>query len=822
MLSDLKFALRQLAASPGFTAVAVLSLALGIGANTTVLCWVENILLRPLPGVGRQDELVVITTSYGERMWDTVSLPDLRDAAALTDVFAGITGSQQTPACLTVDRQSAWHYGQIVTANFFEMLGVKPILGRTFLPEEDQKPGGHPVLVISEHLWRVRFDADPRVIGKVVDLNRHAFTIVGVVPANFHGDVTGLRCDFWAPVMMHREVAYAGVDANQVLSRPARWHHTYARLRPGVSVAQARAALTTLSRQLEQAYPNTNRGIRLHAWPFWNSTYGAQAMFRPVLGLLLVVSVGVLLIVTANVANLLLARATSRQKEIAIRLAVGAGRARLIRQLLTESLVLALLGGALGVLLAYWSVDLFALFVPKTPLPVAVELHIHAATLLATLGLTVAVGIIFGLVPALQASRPRVNDVLKEGGRSSAGGATPHRARSSLVIAEVALALVLLVGAGLCLRGLAHSRGIDPGLDPKGTLLAGLRIGMNGYNRDTAPAFYRTLREQIATLPGVESVALASWFPLGFEDTGSNNAAIPGQLTPIGTQLSFRTAIVSPGYFATLRIPLVAGRDFTNRDDSAAPLVAIINETMAQRFWPGQDAVGRVFKNDGRETTVVGVAQTGKYRALNDAPECFFYVPNAQAPWALDLGLCVRIAAGPSGTNDQQRVDALADVLRRKIRSIDPNVEIWQTLPFLDYIEAALMSQKIASSLLTLLSAVALALAAMGVYAVMAYAVSQRTQEFGVRIALGATPRDILWQITRQGLVLTASGVAIGLGLAFGLSRLLANFLYGVSPFDPATFIGVPLVLALVALLACWLPARRATRINPVEALRSE
>jgi predicted permease len=822
MLSDLRYALRQLAKSPGFTAVVVLSLALGIGANTTVFCWVENILLRPLPGVARQDELVVITTGYGERMWDTLSLPDLRDAAALTDIFSGISGSQQTPACLTADGQSGWLYGQIVTANFFEVFGVKPILGRTFLPEEDQKPGGHPVLVIGEHLWRRRFNADPHIVGKVVDLNRHAFTIVGVAPAGFHGDITGLRCDFWAPVMMHREVAFAGVDANQVLNRAARWHHTYGRLRPGVNVTQVRTALTTLSLRLEQSLPSTNRNVRLQAWPFWNSTYGAQKIFRPVLGLLLVVSVGVLLIVTANVANLLLARATSRQKEIAIRLAVGAGRARLIRLLLTESLLLALLGGALGVLLAHWLVDLFVLFVPKTPLPVAVELHLHPGTLLATLGITIFAGLVFGLVPALQTLRPRVNDVLKEGGRSSAGGAMHHRARSLLVVAEVALALVLLVSAGLCLRGLGHSRRVDPGLDPNGVLLAGLRIGMNGYNRDTAPAFYRTLRERLAAMPGVESVALASWFPLGFEDTGSNNVSIPGQPTPAGIQHSFRTAIVSPGYFATLRIPLVAGRDFTERDDTKAPRVAIINETMAQRFWPGQDAVGRIFRNDGSETTVVGVARAGKYRALNDAPECFFYVPNTQAPWALDLGLCVRMAAGSSGSAGAPRVDVSTEPLRRLIHSIDPNVEVWQTLPFIDYVEAALMPQRIASSLLVVMSSVALVLAAMGVYAVMAYAVSQRTQEFGVRIALGATPRHVLCQVTRQGLTLAAIGIAAGLVLAGGGTRLLVSFLYGVSPFDPATFCGVSLLLAGIAALASYLPARRATQVNPVKALRAE
>jgi predicted permease len=813
-MQDLKYAIRQLAKSPLFTVVAVFSLALGIGANATVLCWIENLLLRPLPGVARQEELVILTTSNGDRMGDTLSLADLRDAAGLKDIFSGIVGSQQTPACLTVDQEPEWIYGQIVTANFFDVFGVPPLLGRTFLPEEDQQPGGHPVLVIGENLWRRRFGGDPGVIGRVVDLNRHAFTIVGVAPATFRGDVTALSCEFWAPAMMHREVAYSGIDANQILQRTARWHHTYARLQPGVSVAQAQAALTTLSAQLEQTYPDTNRDIRLHAWALWNSTYGAQKIFRPVLGLLLAVSLGVLLVVTANVANLLLARATGRQKEIAIRLAVGAGRARLVRQFLTESLVLALFGGALGVLLSYWMVDWFTLFIPKTYLPVAVARSLDGRTLAATVALTLIAGLIFGLVPALQASRPQLNGALKENGRLSGGGASHHRARHALVIAEVALALVLLVSAGLCLQGLRRSRQVDPGLDPHGVLLAGLRVGMNGYTRETAPAFYRTLRERVAAMPGVESVALANWFPLGFEDTGSDGVEIPGQPRRTGESLNFRTAIVSPGYFSTLRIPLAAGRDFTDRDDAQASRVAIINDTMARRFWPGRDAVGRTFKRDGRDITVIGVAQTGKYRALNDAPECFFYLPNAQATWNLDLGLCLRVSHGEPA--------ALAKELRSEIHTIDPNVEVWRTLPLTAYIEAALMPQKIASDLLLMLSVVALTLAALGVYAVMSYAVSQRTQEFGVRMALGAQPGDVLRQVLRQGLTLAAVGIAAGLALALAVTHLLAGFLYGVSPFDPATFLGVPLLLALVAALACWLPARRATKVDPIIALRAE
>ena len=817
-MQDLRFAFRQLLKTPGFTAAAVLSLALGIGATTTVLTWIDNLVLRPLPGVAAQDELVVITTSQSGRMWDTVSLPDLRDIAAQKDLFAGVAGSQQTPASLTVDDRNEWIYGQIVTAGFFDVLGVQPLLGRAFRPEEDLKPGGHPVLIISERLWRRRFNASPAVLNQTVELNRHPFTIVGVMPASFRGDVAALHCDFWAPVMMHREVAYSGSDANQVLERYARWHHTLARLQPGVSTAQARAALATLSARLEQTYPDTNRDIRLHAWPLWQSPYGAQKLFRPVLSLLLAASAGVLLIVTVNLASLLLARAATRQREIAIRLAIGASRTQLIRQLLTESLLLALLGGLTGVLLAHWLVGLVSFFMPPTPhLPVNVALDISGWTLGLATALTLGTGAVFGLVPALQSLRTRLTDALKAGGRSATADAGHHRARSALVVAEVALAVALLIGAGLCIKGLRSARQVDAGLDPHGVLLAGLRVGMNGYTRETAPAFYRQLRQRVAALPGVEAVGLANWFPLGFEDTGTGNIAIPGRPTRTGEQLNFRLAVVSPGYFEALGIPLVAGRAFDGRDTPASPRVLIVNEAFAQRFWPDQDAVGRTVKVNGRDLTVAGVVKTGKYRALNEPPEPFYYLPNEQARSALDLGLCVRYAEGPA-----LGAEAMTRALQREIHALDPNVSIWVTLPLTHYVEAASVTQKIASSLLAVLSGIALLLAAMGVYAVMAYAVSQRTQEFGVRLALGASAGMLAWHVTRRGLVLAGTGAALGLLLAIGLTHLLGNFLYGVSPFDPGIYAAVPLTLGLVALLACWLPARRATRVDPMTALRSE
>jgi len=809
MLPDLKFALRQLLKAPGFAAIAVLSLALGIGATTTVFCWIQGILLHPLPGTEREDEMVVLATVHDKEVWDTVSLPDLKDYRELTDIFAGVIGSQITPACLTVGDSSEWIYGQVATANFFSVLGVRPLLGRTFLPDEDRKPGGNPVLVLSETFWRRRFDGDPSILGRNVELNRHPFTIVGIVSAAFHGTMSGLICDFWAPASMHQEVANFG----SLVHRDDRWLHTQARLRPGVTRARAQAAVDTLGARLEQTYPETNRQIRLRVLTFTQAPYGAQPLFARVLSILFAVAAGVLLIVAANMANLLLARATGRQKEIAIRLAVGSGRVRLIRQLLTESLLLSLAGGALGVILAYWGIDLLRVWMPHTYLPIGISVHVDGWTMAFTLLVSLVTGTLFGLTPALRASKPDLITTLKEGGRASGAAGVHHRLRNLLVVTEIALTLVLLVGAGLCIKSAQRAYHADLGFDPNHVLLAGLRIGMNGYTEETGKQFYRRLEEHMAALPGVEAAALSSWFPLGFEGGPGHTVTVDGHERRPGEDTSFQFSIVSPGYFRAMKIPLLAGRDFTDHDDDKAPGAAIINETMAKRFWPGQDPIGRKFQDAWRPMTVIGVAKDGKYRFINERPRCFFYVPYRQGVWDLNLGVCLRTAGDPA---------ALAGAVQREIHQLDPRVEVWTTLPMTDFIKAAFIAPALASRLLTWLGLVALALAAMGVYGVMAYVVGQRTQEFGVRMALGAATADLLKLVIGEGLVLTAGGVAIGLALALLATRSLASFLYGVQPFDPAIFVGVPLVLAAVSVLACWLPARKASRVDPLTALRSE
>ncbi|HLP00922.1 MAG TPA: ABC transporter permease [Opitutaceae bacterium] len=809
MLADLRYALRQVLKSPGFTAVVALSLAFGIGANAVVLCWLRSLVLRPMSGVTDQARLVALVSNQGG---GCASLPDLRDFAAVREVFVGTEASMSTTASLVVDRQPEWVRAEVVTANYFELLGVAPLLGRTFLPDEDRKPGGDFVVVIGEQLWRRRFSSDPDIVGREIELNRRQFTVVGVVPQAFLGSSPPAASEIWAPASMIWEVR--NQSTGFLDRRTARGWHNLARLRPGVTLEQAQAAVTLTDARLAAAYPKESTDIHHRVAPLSKVPWGGQSVFGPVLWLLLAVSLGVQLIVAANVANLLLARAVNRTKEIAVRLAAGADRARLLRLFLVESALLTLVGTALGVLLASWLVNALPLLVPAAlrqgP---AITFGLDGVTLGLTVLVALATGLGFGLVPAWRATSLDLASTLKDGGRAATGGVGHHRLRNSLVVVEVALAVLLVVGAGLCVRGLRQARRVDVGFTPDRVLIAGMQIGMNGYDRDTGLVFYRRLRERLASSAEVEEAALASWFPLGLAGCKGWDVNPEGYQRSPGDEQTFEYAIVSPRYFATMRIPLLAGRDFTDADDANAPGAAIVNEELARRFWPGQDPLGRRFRTGGVWRTIVGVAQTGKYNRVDERPRPFFYLPYQQGVPDLDLGICVRTKGDPA---------AYAPALRRVLRELDPAVEVQQAVPLALHSGLALLPQRLAVILLVLLGAVALGLAAMGVYAVMAYTVSQRTREFGVRMALGAQAVNVVRQVLRQGLGLTAAGVAIGLCLAAGITRLLAAFLFGVSPFDPFVFLGVPLVLAAVAGLACWLPARRATQVDPMIALRAD
>jgi predicted permease len=823
MFQDLRYALRLLAKRPGFSAAVILMLALGIGINTTVFSWIETLVLDPLPGVADPERLAVIVPAYrGNIRQGRVPYPDFQELAGLSGVWSGIMGSSYGPALLDAGGSgssggstgaSDWVFGRAATVNTFDLLGVHPFRGRFFLPSEDSAEGSHPVLVISYDLWQRRFDGDPQVLGRTVDLNRHLFQIVGITPPGFQDVVPGLRSDFWAPLSMHKEV----IDDGTYQSRTNHWIQPLARLRPGVGIAAAQAAMTALSQRLEKAYPDSNLGVEYEAFSLRDSPIGGQAAFLPILTLLLAVGAAVLLIVVLNVANLLLARAVDREREIALRLAIGGGRSRLIRQLLTESLVLALLGGVLGALFASAAVRLFSLFLPVLQAPLAFDFHLHARTLAFTLLLTLGTTVLFGLVPALKGSRAADLQGTLQQARSVATSPRYGRLQATLVAVEVGLSLVLLIGAGLCVKGLTRARRIDLGFATQNLLTCELSLSPSGYSPPTAKLFDRRLRARLASLPGVTEVSLADALPLGNRSMAQAQVQVDGDTANHLEDRMVSMQMVSPGYFSTLRIPLLAGRDFTDQDNAQVPNVAILNETMARRFWPGQNPLGRTFRmavglTASAPYTVIGIVRSGKYRALDEPPAAALYLQYEQRPIAaLFMTAVLRTKVDPA---------SLAAAVRREVHALDPRVEPRSMQPLQDYIKPAFTTVEAGATLLSALGLTALALAALGLYGVMAYVVSRRTYETGVRIALGARPGHVFRQVLGQALRLVFIGEALGLLLAFGVTHGLASVLYGVSPRDPLTFSSVPLIFALIALLACYGPIRRALRVDPAVTLR--
>lgn len=812
---DVRFGLRTLWRNPGFTATAALMLALGVGVNTMVFCWLQTIVLHPLPGVAQPSRLVsLIQADAGGALSSRISYPDFRDISSLQRVFAGVAGTTPADVILEINGRNEWVSARAATANTFDVLGVIPERGRTFLAEEDVGEGGHPVAVISHELWQRKFGRNPNIVGSAAGLNQQLFTIVGVLPAGFNGVTGGGHTDLWAPLSMHDAVLNYGSYS----SRSFRWIQPLARLRPGVNEAQAQAALATLSAQLQRAYPESNRGARFEMFPLWRSPFGGQAQFLPVLRILLAVSLGVLLIVAANVSCLLLARSAYREKEIAMRVAIGAGRWQLIRQLLTESLLLAAFGGFLAWWFARSAAGLLTGFAPRIAAAYSYEFRLDAATLGFTLFLTAATAILFGLAPALRSSRAGFLEGLK-GARGSRLGVRHHKALNLLIVSEMAIALVLLVSAGLCLRGFQRARQLDLGFNPHGVLYASLNLVPNGYSAQRAREFDRALRNRLESLPDVVGAAFVNTPPLGPGGTFSGTVDVEGHAAAGSENRLVSFIIASPGYFSAMRIPVVSGRYFTDADDAGRPNVAIVNRTMARRYWPGLDPIGRRFRMavgiaPTDTFTVIGVAADGKYESLNEPSTPLVYVTYPQRPIAsLYMNLLVRTRGNPLAT---------VSAVREQIHALDRGVEplMLQTLD--DYIDPAFLPIRVASVLLAILGAAALLLASLGLYGVMAYAVAQRRQEIGIRMALGAQVRDTAALVLKQGLRLATGGAAAGLLVALALTRVLSRFLYGVSPKDPLIFAGAALVLILVALLASYVPARRAMRVDPAIAIREE
>ena len=806
---DVRYGARMIWKRPGFTAVVVLALALGIGANTAIFSVVNAVLLRPLPFQDPERIVVVSETVRRETVERRpLSYPDFVDWREQNQVFAELAAFDTASLTLTGSGEPERVEGEIVSASYFPLLGAQAAVGRTFLASEDVTPDTHPVVVLSHTFWQRRFNGDASVIGSTINFNERAFTVVGIMPENFRG-VSG-QAEAWIPMMM-----LSVVRSTQFLQqRGTRWHAALARLKPGVSVEQAQAEMDTIMRRLEQEYQDTNRDRGALVIPAQEEYFSD---IRPTL-LVLLGAVGfVLLIACANVANLLLARAASRQKEIAIRTALGAGRWRLVRQLLTESVLLALLGGAVGLLFAVWGVDFLAAMNP-VELPTFVRIRVDAWALGFTLLISLLVGVVFGLAPALQASRPDLNETLKEGGRSSSGGAGRQRLRGALVVAEVALALVLLVGAGLMLKSFQRLQTFDPGFRADNLLTMWVSLPTQRYNNQARAIFSQQLLERLAALPGAQSAALASDFPLS-GSSSATNIILEGAADERagGESVRIYRHSVSPGFFNTLGISLLRGRDFNAQDTQGAQPVAIISEAMARRYWPEGDAMGQRFRTGGDNdpwVSIVGIVGNAKHRRLinerNTDPDIYYAF--AQAP-TRDIGIVIRSATDAA---------SLTTALRREAQSLDANLPLYDIQPMAQRLAAQTAGMRFSAWLLGIFAAMALLLAAAGIYGVMSYSVTQRTHEIAIRMALGARAADVLRMVVGQGMRLVLLGVGICLAAAFALTRLMRSLLYEVSATDPLVFILIALLLTGIALIASYIPARRATKVDPMEALRYE
>ncbi len=810
-MKDLRFALRLLAKHPGFTATAVLSLALGIGATTTVFSWMQGVLFDPLPGVADAGRIVAVESVTPSGAYIDSSWLDYRDIRNRAKSFTGTLAFRDRPLRMGADESSERVWALFVSGNYFEVLGVRPAAGRFFdAGEQQERPGAAPVAVISYGLWQRRFQGQPTAVGGVIRLNRRELTIVGVAPPAFRGTINGLTYDVYVPLTMERTLSGAGDWMSDRGSRPLK---ILGRLRDGVSVAQAGAEMATIAKDLSAAYPNDNEDVGAAALPFSHAPYGAQTLLRTPLFALLALGALVLLIVSANVSSLMLARAVGRQREMAVRLAVGAKPSRLLRQVLTESVLLSFVGGWAGILGAAWMAGGLRYLLPATDLPATVSGQLSPGVLAFALAASVVAGVLFGAAPALHAIRVDVLESLKAE-RTATAGRRSRWLRSALVVSELTLAVVALVSAGLLLRTFANARAVNPGFDVDCVLLVGFDLGSAGYDRDRGLEFQQRLGERLAALPGVQAVSLAEDVPLGLEGGSWEPLAIDGYVPAAGESMKIYRNLVAPGYFGLMRIPIVAGRDFTVRDDWDAPPVAIVNETFARRYFGAAGAVGRQFTGWGERLTIVGVVGDTKVHSLSEPGTPYFYVPLRQfyGP-STGFAVHVRTAGDPL---------ALLPAVRRVVREIDPAVPTDLALTLAQYTDAALFPRRLAAGLGATLAVVAVLLAVFGLYGVLSYSVTQRTREIGVRMALGAARRDVVGLVLRHALGLTLAGLAVGLVAALAAGHLLGGLLLGVGPADPATFVLVAAVLTALSLLAAYLPARRAVHVNPIQALRAE
>lgn len=809
---DLRHGFRTLLKSPGFTLVAVLMLAVGIAANSAVFSWIEAVLLHPLPGVANDSELASFETTTPNGEFIPNSYPDYRDYRDHLTSISGLSVSTPNAFLIGQEDHADRVWGELVSGNFFATLGVKPELGRVFSPDEyGDKQGAFPVTVISANLWNRYFHRDPDILGHTIRVNRQQLTIVGIAPAGFRGSISGLSFEMWVPVTM---AAQLNVMPDWMLGeRKGRMLFGVARLKPGVTAERVAVEASALAHQLARDNPAANGGIGAAILPLPKGHFGAQDTLGPPLRILMCVCGVVLLIVCANVANLLLARASSRQREFGLRLSLGAGRLRLARQLFTENLILAALAAIAGTPLAALMSQLLGYLVPRSG-PVGLEVQMNGEVLVFTILLCFAASMLSGMAPAIQSTRVDLNNTLNEGGRSASPGARSQRFRSLLVVSEVALALVAIIGAGLFGRSFQLARQISPGFDSRGVLVSQLRLSSSGYSVSDRIKFCARLRERLESQPGITSVTYADYIPLGLADGSWEDLKIAGYVPQLNENMKVYRTVVAPGYFNVLRIPLFEGRDFNERDDLTSQPVMIVNQRFAKRFLGDGNPIGRKVQGWGQWFTVVGLVKDTKYHTPNEDQRALIYVPFRQVyREGLGIAFYARTAGDPN--------DALA-AMRRAVNELDPSVGLFDATPLSEYITASLFAQRVAASLLGVLGAIALALAAVGLYSVMAHAVTQRTQEIGIRIALGANPRDVLALVVRQGMRMALVGILAGVIAAAALTRLAASLLINVSATDPVIFCGAAFFLAAVALAATCVPAFHAVGIDPSVALRCQ
>jgi macrolide transport system ATP-binding/permease protein len=809
---DLRFGFRMLRRNPGFSILAILCLTIGIGATTAVFSWIEGVLLRPFPGVAHQERMMAVAGTYrgvAGAPGDSTDLswPDFQDFQKNCKLSDAFIVDRITSVRLAIGDRADRAIGSVVSANYFDALGVHPTLGRGFEPAEDFGRNAHPVVVISYQMWKERFHGDPAIIGRAQMFNGMPHTIIGVAPEGFYGTFVGWAMQFWVPVSMQER--FAGPEY-KLEDRGAPWIEGFVRLKLGVTPQQAQAEISAVASQLEHDYPTTNRGRGVRLFPLWKTPFNNAGTLFPTLSVALAVVCFVLLIACANVGNLLLVKAFGRRHEMTVRLAVGAGRGRLLKQLLTEGLILSAIAAACGLLVANWCRNLLPVLLPSRG-GVAMRLpgEIDWRVLVLSTGVCLISAVFFGLVPALQSSKIDLVSALKAESGGVVGGSRRAVLRGGLIVVQVSLSFVLLVGAGLLLKSLGAIQNTSPGFTTHGVLTTGVDLTAAGYDTERARNFQDALTDRLQALGGIQSVAFARVTPFGYAGYSSAPIAVDGYVTAPDEDPTVDYNEVGPGYFATMGIPLVAGREFTRADNETAPLVAVVNEFMAAKYWRGRNPVGSRLQVNGRWMQVVGAAKMSKYRNLAEARKPFFYVAMRQNSNGLNLNIRTSLSA-----------EAVTKALVREIHALDANLAPGEVITMQEQVDRTTAVQRVAVAMLGVFGGLALLLAAIGLYGVLSYTVSERTRELALRMALGASTSNLLGFVLSYGLALTAGGVVLGAGAALSLTRLMGNLLYHVSPRDPLAFGSAFVVMAIAALAACFLPACRAARTDPVRALR--